>query len=155
MPINTTTTLYGVDPTQRVRKEAGVNVRKKKHGLAYPLSTNLHSGFFNKESGTKLAYNNLQQILKTEPGERILLPKFGCALNQYLFQPMDKELFEAIKETILTSITRYARNVEVLRVGVFPLDDYGMEGFQALQVQLLAKLKDSDNVTFDVGVKIG
>ena len=155
MPINTTTKLYGVDPTQRVQKEAATNVVMKRPGMAYPISETLNGGFFNKESGKKLTRNNLDQILRTEPGERVFLPKFGCSLNQYLFQPLDKELFEAIKENIITSITRYARNVEILRIGVFPLDEYGLEGLQAIEVKLLVKLKDSDNVTFDVGVKIG
>jgi len=155
MVIHNSTTVYGVRHTKRVRKETPSNVRRKVFGLSYPLSKNIHKGYFSKETGKELAYNNLKQLLRTEPGERILLPKFGCALNQYLFQPLDAELFESIKETVLTSIARYARNVEVLRLGVFPLDQYGAEGMQALQVKLLVKLLDSDEVTFDVGVKIG
>jgi len=155
MAVRTSTTIYGTHPTKRVRKEAASNTKKKIYGLSYPLSKNIHKGYFSKESGRELVYNNLKQLLRTDPGERVMLPNFGCSLNQYLFQPMDGELFESIKETILTSITRYARNVEVLRLGVFPLDDYGLEGLQALQIKLLVQLRDDEDVSFDVEVKIG
>ena len=155
MPTSTSTTIYGVTPTKRVIKDSGTNVRRKGYGLGYPLTKSLHHGFFNKEAGAELAYNNLQQLLRTEPGERVMLPKFGCSLNKYLFQPLDRQLFESIKETILTSVTRYAKNVEILKLGVFPLNEYGNEGLQAIQVQLIAKLKDIDNIIFEVEVRIG
>ena len=108
-----------------------------------------------KESGVELIRNNLKQLLSTDLGERVLLPRYGLNLKKYLFQPMDEELFEAIKSEILGTMSRYANNVRVLKLRVVPLDDYGLEGLQALKVVLSLQLKESDNLVFEVGVKIG
>jgi len=154
MAINTNTTIYGNTPTISTGKRVSSKVNKI-YGFAYPLTNNLNAGWFSKESGISLVRNNLKQLLSTDLGERVLLPRYGLNLKKYLFQPMDDELFETIKSDILGTINNYANNVRVLKLGVFPLDDYGLEGLQAIKVVLSVQLKDSEDTVFEVGVKIG
>ena len=154
MAINTDTTVYGIIPTISNKKIVSSGVRKT-YGLTYPLTKNISAGWFSKESGVELIRNNLKQLLSTDLGERVLLPRYGLNLKKYLFQPMDEELFEAIKSEILGTMSRYANNVRVLKLRVVTLDDYGLEGLQALKVVLSLQLKESDNLVFEVGVKIG
>ena len=154
MVLNTNTSVYGVVPNIEIRKRTSSNIDKL-YGLAYPLTENLGGGYFNKASGKTLVKNNLKQLLSTNLGERILLPGFGIDLKKYLFQPMDAILFESIKNEILTAIAKYARNVKVLKLGVYPLDNYGPEGSQAIRIKLSVQIKDNLNTMFEVGVKIG
>lgn len=154
MALNTNTTVYGITPTLSTSKRISSNVNRT-FGLAYPLTKNLNAGWFSKESGIELVRNNLKQLLSTDLGERILLPGFGLNLKKYLFQPMDDELFEMIREEILETIDKYANNVRVLKLGVFPVEDYGLEGLQALRITLSVQLKESEGTVFEVGVKIG
>ena len=139
MALNTNTTVYGITPTLSTSKRISSNVTRT-FGFAYPLTKNLNAGWFSKESGIELVRNNLKQLLSTDLGERILLPGFGLNLKKYLFQPMDDELFEMIR---------------VLKLGVFPVEDYGLEGLQALRITLSVQLKESEGTVFEVGVKIG
>jgi len=154
MVLNTDTTVYGVVPNLDVQKITAATVDKT-YGLSYPLTANTNSGYFSKESGKALVRNNLKQLLSTDLGERVLLPLYGIDLKKYLFQPMDQILFESIKNEILNAVAMYATNVRVLKIGVYPLNEYGAEGLQAMQIKLSVQIKDSENITFDVGVKIG
>jgi phage baseplate assembly protein W len=154
MVLNTNTTIYGITPTLATNKRVSSSI-KKTYGLSYPLTNNISAGWFSKESGLALVRNNLKQLLSTNRGERVMLPGFGLNMRKYLFQPMDEELFESIKQDILSTINNYANNVRVLKLGVFPLDDYGVEGYQALKIVLSVQLKDSEDTVFEVGVKIG
>jgi len=154
MALNTDTTVYGVHPPIDIRKKAAAST-KRVYGLSYPLTANLNAGYFSKETGKSLVRNNLTQLLTTNLGERILLPGYGVNLRKYLFQPMDETLFEAIKNEILAAIAKYATNVKVIKIGVYSLDEYGVEGLQAMQIKLSVQIKESENTTFEVGVKIG
>jgi len=154
MVLNTDTTVYGVVPNLDVQKITAATVDKT-YGLSYPLTANTNSGYFSKESGKALVRNNLKQLLTTNLGERILLPRYGLDLRKYLFQPMDNILFESIKQEILTAIARYAREVKVLKLGVYPLNEYGAEGLQAMQIKLSVQVKEIESTTFEVGVRIG
>ena len=155
MAVTTSTTIYGTPPVLEAKKQISSNIRKReRYGFAYPLTSNIYAGYFLKASGKSLIRNNLMQLLKTDLGERILLPGYGINLKKYLFQPMDEILFEAIKNEILNAIAKYASNIKVLKLGVYPLDDYGVEGLQAIHIKLSVQIIEEDT-TFEVGVKIG
>ena len=154
MVLNTDTTVYGVVANLDIEKRVASNVQKS-YGLSYPLTKNVNSGYFSKESGKELVRDNLRQLLSTHLGERVMLPGFGLDLNKYLFQPMDELLFQSIKSEIVGAITNYATNVKILKIGVYPLDDYGAEGLQAMQIKLSVQVKEIEDTTFEVGVKLG
>jgi len=68
---------------------------------------------------------------------------------------MDNLLFESIKNEIIGAVAKYAKNVKILKIGVYPLDDYGAEGLQAMQIKLSVQVKEIEDTTFEVGVKLG
>ena len=154
MSTTTSTTIHGVTPSIHIKKQAMSHVITR-YGFGYPLTKNLNAGYFSKATGKELVRNNLTQLLTTSLGERIMLPGYGINLRKYLFQPMDEMLFKSIKEDILEAIAKYANNVKVLKLGVYPLNEYGAEGLQAMQIKLSVRIKENENTTFEVGVKIG
>lgn len=46
-------------------------------------------------------------ILRTRPGERLLVPEFGCGLDQYLFEPLNIATLRLIQEQVKRSLQRW------------------------------------------------
>jgi len=154
MAANQTVTMYGLKPPpfmERVPTEK----RKVTFGLNFPLGQNKTTGgFFQKISGVGLIKDAVKQLLLTERGERILLPKFGCNLRSYLFQPLDEETFENIKEEIRFSFENYIVGARILKLAVIPLGPLGPSGGNSLLVRLSLQIVEDDLSVFDVEVQI-
>lgn len=149
MVLSNSVSIYGRLPANPTKREVNSQY-KKVYGLNFPLGSRPEGGFFSKESGISLVKNNLKQLLLTERGERIMLPRYGANLRKFLFEPLDDITFNGIKETILTTINRYSKGIEVLKLAVNPLDTFGAEGLQAIQIVLLVKVEEIENTSFEV-----
>jgi uncharacterized protein len=65
----------------------------------------------------------IEQLLMTEPGERVNRPDFGCGLRQLVFAPNSPELAAALKFTISGSLEHWLGDViEVRDVEVTAVD---------------------------------
>lgn len=62
--------------------------------------------------------NSLVNIFSTIPGERFLVPKFGCNLRRYLFQPVSKSVGSDIGNEILIAVEAWEPRVTVDRIDV-------------------------------------
>ena len=100
MATTTSITKYGVPVGSSIQR--GIKSKyKRRVGLAYPLvqtrntvvtsilqkSNVAHATYFGNATGQELLKNNLQQLIKTEKGERVMLPDYGLALKKYVFEP--------------------------------------------------------------------
>ena len=144
------TTVYGNQPHRGLKKDV-ISSTKKIYGLGYPLS---ESGYFAKQAGLELVKNNLNQLIKTVKGERVMLPNFGTNLPYYLFEPLDRQLFLSIRQDILDTITRYAPGVEVQKLSVIPNDQVNLEGVQGINISLTVKLTELNDQILDFTVSI-
>lgn len=52
-------------------------------------------------------------ILRTAPGERLLLPDFGCGLDRYLFEPNNTTTLRLIQEEIKRALTRWEPRIKL------------------------------------------
>lgn len=150
MVINSDTTLYGREPA----KSSVFDITRKgpkPYGIAFPLTT---KGYLKKVSGIELIKNNLRQLLLTNRGERVMLPDFGTNLREYLMEPMDQALFSQIKEEILESIYKYARNVNVTRLQIFPGDTANNSMGQGVSIILYCELIEQDSISFEIKVDL-
>ena len=153
MVINTTTTVYGRIGTRPLTNDPKAK-KQKVYGLGFPMGKRLEGGYFRKTSGVELVIGNIRQILMTQRGERVMLPNYGANLKKFLFQPLDADLVEAIKEEILTSLDRYSRGTEVLRLRISPSSGARSADLQNLRVSLLIKVKEIENVITEVDITI-
>ena len=65
----------------------------------------------------------IEQLLLTNPGERVNRPDFGAGLLQHLFAPNSPELAAAVELTLQTSLARWLGDViEVRRLEVISTD---------------------------------
>lgn len=62
--------------------------------------------------------NSLKNIFNTRPGERFLIPTFGCNLWGYLFQPVTQMVAKQIGNTILDAIEKWEPRVNVENITV-------------------------------------
>ena len=129
--------------------------RKATFGLNFPLGESSNTGgFFQKVSGVRMIKDAVRQLLQTTRGERVMLPKFGCNLRKFLFQPLDEATFEAIKREIQYSFYHYIVGAKIVKLAVFPFGDAGPAGGNSLKVVLTLRLDTADLEIFDVEVDI-
>ena len=78
-------------------------------GVAFPLDeTNLFNG---TETIREQVKSNLINLLLTQPGERVFLPKYGVGLKYLLFEQQIN--LEVLEEKIRTQVTRYITQIEI------------------------------------------
>tara|TARA_Y100000034_G_C6876781_1_gene401132 strand:- start:314 stop:769 length:456 start_codon:yes stop_codon:yes gene_type:complete len=148
------TVKYGKLVNKAIQKDP-TSIEQKRYGLGFPLGKSLVGGHFHKSTGVELVRNNLRQLLLTEKGERVMLPNFGLNLRRYLFQPLDELTFEKVRDEILGGIANYAKNIEVVKLGVFNGEEISAYGLPGMIVKLSARIKDEENLSFDIQVEIG
>jgi phage baseplate assembly protein W len=56
---------------------------------------------------------SLQILLSTRKGERVMLPDYGCNLNEMLFEPMNATFKSYISEMIRTAILYYEARIDL------------------------------------------
>lgn len=59
---------------------------------------------------------NFKNLVLTSPGERIMLPDFGCGLRQMLFENMGPGLEEMVMSRITSQIQKYMPFVNLVDV---------------------------------------
>ena len=61
---------------------------------------------------------SLSVLFATRPGERIMLPGYGCDLRRFLFRAIDSSTAAEIKDAIATAILRWEPRITVNSVAV-------------------------------------
>jgi phage baseplate assembly protein W len=56
-------------------------------------------------------------ILSTAPGERPMLPDFGCGIHDVPFAPNDSRTIALVVHLVRQALTRYERRIDLLEVG--------------------------------------
>jgi uncharacterized protein len=153
MAANQTVTVYGRKPSTYIT-DGPTSKKKEVFGLGFPLGSSPDGGIFSKKTGINMIKDAVHQLLKTERGERVMLPNFGCNLRKYLYQPLDESTFEGIKREVQYSFKNYIVGAKIKKLAVFPMGDLGPAGGNSLKVILSLILDNADLETFDVEVNI-
>lgn len=62
--------------------------------------------------------NSIKNIFGTKPGQKILNPRFGLDLTEYLFEQVSQESGEEIGEKILTQLSFYEPRINIKNISV-------------------------------------
>lgn len=66
-----------------------------------------------------LVRDRIEQLLFTEPGERVMMPTFGCGLNRLLFTGVSDLVIENTRSLIATSLQTWMQDdIELTAVDV-------------------------------------
>ena len=87
-------------------------------GWSFPPRFDLIQGqavMANDETNIK---QSIQHIVSTVPGERIMHPKFGCHLANYLFEEMDSTRVSQMRKTVEDALLLYEPRINVENVDI-------------------------------------
>lgn len=87
-------------------------------GWSYPtrfLSTEGHAVMSDEEQDVAEA---ILILLLTRPGERVMHPRFGCALRDHVFEPINDETAAGIEHTIERAILFFEPRIRLIDVNV-------------------------------------
>ena len=89
-----------------------------------PLTTNNthYDMIFDIEANIK---QNFKNLLLTSPGERIMIPNFGCGIRRFLFEYEEDAMFEDISAIIEDQTETYMPFIEIDDIS---LDDVVLGG---------------------------
>lgn len=73
-------------------------------------------------------------ILGTKPGERQMLPEFGCAIHELMFAPNNTATSTLVSHRVESALARWEPRIEVLKVQAWP------DGAGAIRVQVNYKI---------------
>ncbi|MFH8251253.1 GPW/gp25 family protein [Microbacterium sp. B2969] len=73
--------------------------------------------------GMDLIRQSVTTILDTEPGERIMLPAFGCGLRRYLMAPNNLTTRTAMASDIRSALEAWEPRIQLLEVTVAEGED--------------------------------
>jgi hypothetical protein len=74
-------------------------------------------------AGPDKVAQSIRIILETEPGERIMLPAFGCGLRRYLMRPNTSATRALILHDVELSLASFEPRIRVTELAVDPGDD--------------------------------
>lgn len=90
---------------------------------------------------------SLKIILSTRRGERLTNPYFGCAMHDYLFNPIDQTTKFMIKDAIKSAILEYESRIILEEVNIDLSEQ--LEGTVNVElVYLIRKINVRSNVVF-------
>ncbi len=92
-------------------------------GFRFPLTPEHGVGGFRWSSGMERLRQSVETILDTEPGERVMLPDFGCGLRRYLMAPNTPATRTAIREELEAALIRWEPRIRLTGVAVSPTEE--------------------------------
>ena len=136
--------LYGKVASNEVIHNTIGDLGTKIQGLGWPIGKLSNEAFFNKASGRYLVKAQMEQLLRTRKGERVMLPEFGLDLERYLFDPITSDRAAVITQDIQRAMALYAPNITLLSVRVTGDENvkgYGMPGI-LISLTVMSSLQD-------------
>lgn len=95
-------------------------------GWAFPPLFDRESGSVALVSDEEDIKQSLNILLSTSLGERVMQPRYGCNLSDYMFEPLSSSMIGFIKDRVENAILIYesrilVENIEVTDDGSFDL----------------------------------
>ncbi|HVX49773.1 MAG TPA: GPW/gp25 family protein [Chitinophagaceae bacterium] len=87
-------------------------------GWRFPPAFDAGTGAAELTSDEEDIQQSLQILLSTHKGERIMLPRYGCNLDEMLFEPMTTTFKTYIREMIKTAILYYEARIDLKNVTI-------------------------------------
>ncbi|WPQ62262.1 GPW/gp25 family protein [Chitinophaga sancti] len=87
-------------------------------GWSFPPTFNQQTGAVELVSDYEDIHESLNILLSTSLGERVMQPRYGCNLNDYLFEPLSSSMIGYIKDRVQTAILLYEPRIIADKIAV-------------------------------------
>jgi hypothetical protein len=84
-------------------------------GWGFPPEFVEITGAARMASGVQDIRESLHILLSTRPGERVMLPEYGCDLARFVFRTATPALFEEVRDVVGAAIARWEPRIVVTR----------------------------------------
>lgn len=88
-------------------------------GLSFPLQSNVQGGLKLSAEAQKVK-ESIWLILRTDLGERVYRPDFGCRLSELAFAPLNNDTLLRIRIYVLEALRKWEPRIEVDEVRADP-----------------------------------
>lgn len=95
-------------------------------GWSFPPQFDNEAGSVEMLSDGDDIRSSLEILLSTRPGERVMLPSYGCNLDELLFEPLTTTMKTYMKDLIQTAILYHEPRIVVDKIEL--VDTGEMEG---------------------------
>lgn len=92
-------------------------------GWSFPPEFNRESKAVKMLEDEEDIRSSLQILLSTRLGERIMVPGYGCNLDELLFSPLNLTLKTYVIDLIRTAILYYEPRIDVNKIDIDPADE--------------------------------
>jgi phage baseplate assembly protein W len=92
-------------------------------GVRLPFLPDPDTGDLAWVGGMDLIRQSVSTILDTEPGERVMLPGFGCGLRRYLMEPNTLTTRTSMAADIRAALETWEPRIRLVNVAVTPGED--------------------------------
>jgi phage baseplate assembly protein W len=111
-------------------------------GPRFPLRPN-PGGKLEYVNGEEVIRQAIGTILDTNPGERVMLPGFGCGLRRYIMEPNTTATRAAMERDIEDALTRWEPRVDLTNVAVTPGEEPSLVWIDISYVRLVDRREDN------------
>mgnify|MGYP003108855292 CR=1 FL=1 len=143
-------TVYGATPLEATKNDI-ISYKESDDifGVRYPLyiENQTSKGIFKKTKGFELLKSQLRQFIRTERGERVMLPNFGLSLQKYLFEPLTADLVLNIRKEIIYGITSYIPEASIISLDVVPGGNVQAYGLPGITISLVVTSTNTNQQT--------
>jgi phage baseplate assembly protein W len=98
---------------------------------------------------------NIRNLIQTEKGERLMQPRLGLKLKQYLFEPFTEDTLEQIRLEIVDTINFWLPFVTITNIEVKASDNQAGDFKHVIEIFIQFGLKKDPNTLESVNIKVG
>ena len=110
-------------------------------GWSFPPSFEPAIGSVITVSGVEDILQSLDILLSTSLGERVMQPKYGANLEQFVFEPINSSLILQLTDVVRTAILYHEARIELQRVNI--QTDRQLEGVLGIEVDFVIRSTNS------------
>ena len=110
-------------------------------GWSFPPHFDKKTGQLVMTTGVTDINKSLEILLSTRLGERIMLPNYGCNLEELLFQPLDVTLKTYIKELITTAILYFEPRIDTQKITLDTTNE--LNGEILIKIEYIIRITNS------------
>jgi len=106
-------------------------------GLRFPFTPPETGGALPSIDGMDRIRQSIEIVLATEPGERVMMPEFGCGLRRFLMSPNAVATRTAIQDEVTEALTLWEPRIRLTRVTVEPGEEPTLLWIDVAYVRLI------------------
>ena len=93
-------------------------------GWSFPPEFNRESKAVKMLEDEEDIRSSLHILLSTRPGERVMVPGYGCNLDELLFSPLNLTIETYVVDLIRTAILYYEPRIDVNKIEIDQTDEF-------------------------------